>query len=763
MTRFVNESSTVPLESPGGYDVKIAESNSDNTRLEQVVMTKSFSSIPSIFRRHLLPAGMTFASVIVGGLAYLTFTPRLYETSARLSIDDRQVSVSNLGRDLARLPDSAPGGSNPLATQAELVKSQRVLTRAIAKVAANGNQNIPTVDQLANGLRVQIVPATSILQLSYRGKDSQMVAVSLNAVMASIVEESSETIRVGARSVRKFLEAEVAKQRVLLEWAEKAENRYRQENALVSVESQTNELVQNLGEAENQERELSARLQEATSRNVSLQQVIGAGSLKNAYASVRIGQDEELRALRTKLDDLETRVIEGRIRLTAQNPRLVLLVEQRDQIRKLYKNKLSRILSGKQLPPRNVAGDALSQELNSKSITNNIEQEALKQKLVTVRNARANLQARLAALPTKQQPLTTLNRERKEAESTLALLQSKLQEAKIAEAQLVSNVQIISEAGDPTKAEWPKKPFVLVTATAFGLILAIGVVLLLELLDNSLHDSAEAEELLGQLSLGVLPSLPQPLIALRQPELFLDNSYLVEPYRKLLKTLEFRSGKKLRLLVISSALAKEGKSTVVSHLAAVSAMLFQRTLLIDADLRQPKQHSLFNLSPEAGLAEVIDGRVTLSQAIQPTSIANLFVLPCGKRPLRPSLVLESAELQSLLTEAAKSFALVILDTPPINSCADALVLSRYSDGLMFVVCPGLTTRSGLSQAMSELNKNGIPLMGFVANNVDSQIEQHYSVSNNRQKGFASFLQRLPLPRKLQQWSGINPETNRQVG
>lgn len=762
MTKFANESSTAPLESPKGYHTKIAESNSDNMRLEQVGMIKSFSSVLSIFSRHWLPAGMTFASVIAAAIAYLTFTPRLYETSARLIIDDRQVSVSNLGRDLERLPDGVPGGSNPLATQAELVKSQRVLTRAIAKVAANGNQDVPTVDQLANGLRVQIVPATNILQLSYRGKDPQMAAESLNAVMASIVEESSETIRIGARSVRKFLAAEVPKQRILLERAEKAENLYRQENGLVSMESQTNELVQNLGEAENQERELSAQLQEATSRNVSLEKVVGAGSLKSAYASVRIGQDEELRALRTKLDDLETRVIAGRTRLTAQNPSLVMLVEQRDQIRQLYENKLSRILSGT-LPPRNVAGDALSQELTSKSITNNIEQAALKQKLVAVRNARANLQARLAALPTKQQPLNTLNREREEAEATLKLLQSKLQEAKIAEAQLVSNVQIISEAEPPTKPEWPKIPFVLVTANALGLILTIGVVLLLELLDNSLHDSAEAEELLEQLSLGVLPSLPNSLVALRQPELFLDNSYLVEPYRKLLKTLEFRSGKKLRLLVISSALAKEGKSTVVSHLAAVSAMLSQRTLLIDADLRQPQQHNLFNLSPEAGLAEVIDGRVTLSQAIQPTSIANLFILPCGKRPLRPSLVLESAEMQSLLAEAAKTFALVILDTPPVNSCADALVLSRYSNGLIFVVCPGVTTRNGLSQATAELNKNGIPLMGFVINNVDSQIDQHYPGSNNGQKGFANFLQRLPLPMELQQFSEINSENIRQVG
>jgi polysaccharide biosynthesis transport protein len=708
----------------------------------------------STLKRRVVPATATFVSVIVAALAYLELTPRLYETTARLMVNDKQVSVSDLGRDLAKLPEGGSGGANPLANQAELAKSQQVLERAIAKIAVT-EKNTPTIGQLGQALRIKIIPATNILELSYRDKDPKMTSVLLNAVTAAVIEENIENIRAGAYSVRSFLEAEVPKQRELLEQAEEAENRYRQINSLVSVEDQTRQLVENLGTTERQERDLSAQLQDLTVQTLSLQQLVGEMSRENAYVSVRIGQDDELKMLRTKLDDLEAQVIELRSRLGDQHPDLLALIEQRDEVRKIYENKLSRILSTAQSPSGDIAGDALSQELLSKLITSDIERVALQQKLIVVRNDRANLQSRLAQLPLKQQPLNSLMRTREEAESILRQMQSKLQEAKIAEAQLVSNVQIISTAELPTQPQWPKKSSVLVVATALGLVLSVGSVLILELLDNSLHEVTEAEEILGQPSLGLLPSLPSTAIDLRQSKFFIDNICLVEPYHKLLKTLEFRSTKKLRLLVVSSASSNEGKSTVVAHLAAVSAMLSQKTLVIDADLYRPKQHKLFNLPPEPGFAEVIDGKIALSEAIQASGSSHLSVLTCGKLSQRPSTLLESAAMQSFLEEIAETFDLIILDTPPVNSCANASVLTRFSDGLLFVVRPDVTTRNGISQAVGELNKMGTSLMGFVANDTDSQIDRNYfDFDHDQQSRFPSFLQRLPLSRMIQRWSTL---------
>lgn len=695
---------------------------------------------------------------MAAALAYLKVTPQLYESKARLTLDDRQISVSNIGRDLARLPEGGAGSPNPLATEAELIKSQPLLERAIARVTASRAKNVPPISQLSKELRIKIVPATNILELSYRGQHPEITSEMLNAVAASAVEENLETIRMGAHAVKEFLETEVPKQRAQLEQIEAAENRYRRANQLVSLEDQTKQLVQSLGAAENQEHDLSTQLQEVTLRNTSLKQIVRAGSLQSAFTSVRIGQDEELRTLRAKVNDLEARVIEVRSRLSDQNPYLLALIEQRDEVRKLYETKLSRIVPRSESTSPAIAGDALSQDLISRLIASNIEQAALGQKLAVVRKTRLTLQAQLDELPNRQRLLRTLTRNREESETTLKLLQAKLQEASVAEAQLVSNLKIIAAAELPTQPEWPKKSSVLVTAAAFGLILAVGVVLLLSLLDNCLHDPSEVELLLGQPALGKLPFFPRDSSLPKQGELGVETHHLVEPYRKLLKTLEFRHGAPIRRLVISSALSNEGKSTVVAHLAMAAAMQSWRTLLVDANLWQPEQHRLFNLQTSPGLAEVLEGKLTLQQSVQPTRTANLAVLTSNNLS-QSSFVMESARMKSLLAEAEEQFDLVILDTPSIISCADAFELSRDSDGLVLVVCPGVTTRNGLAQVWADLslNKDGVRFIGFVVNRVNMPINRD-DFSPPRLKQFSQVLQHLPLPRALRRWSAIHAET-----
>jgi polysaccharide biosynthesis transport protein len=706
-------------------------------------MNKSITSIPSTLMRHWLPSALVFSSVMAGAIVYLKLTPQLYEAKAQLTLDDRQISVSNIGHDLAKLPEGGAGSPNPLATEAELLKSPTLLKRALLKVQAAGVKNVPPISQLSKELRVKNLPATNILELSYRGQSPKLTAELLNAVTASAVEENLETIRAGARSIKEFLAAEVPKQRAKLDRIEAAENRYRQENQLVAVEEQTKELVKSLEATKNQERDLSTQLQEANVRNTSLQKLGESVSPQSALASVRVGQDEELKTLRAKVNDLEARLIEARSRFSDRNPSLLALIEQRDEARKFYEAKLARIVprAGSSSPA--IAGDALSQDLIAKSIATKIDLAAIEQKLAAVKKIRLSLQAQLANLPNRQQPLTTLTRNREESAATLKLLQAKLQEASIAETQLVSNLKIIAPAELPTQPEWPNRSAVLAIAAAFGLVLMTGAILVLEFLDNCLHDSSEAELMLEQSTLGRLPSLPHDSALLPQGEFRLETYHLVEPYRKLLKRLKFRHGTQIRRLVIGSALASEGKSTVAAHLAMVAAMQSRRTLLIDANLWQPDQHRLFNLPASPGLAEVLKGKLTLAQSVQPTRIANLSVLTCGNLA-HSSFGLEPAQMKSLLAEAERQFDLVIVDTPALASSMDAFEWSHYSNGLVLVVCPGVTTRHELAQAWVDLHKDEVPFLGFVVNRVNLPIERGY-FHPPRLKQVSWALQRRQLP------------------
>jgi len=693
-------------------------------------MEKGVLSLLAVFKRRSLPALATFSAVIAGAIAYLEVTPSLYETSARLILDDQKASVSDLGRELSQVRSSTPGGSNPLADEAELIKSHRVLQKSLTKAFPHSNLSSPEsqvrIQDLAKRLKVKIVPATNILELSYQGKDPVLAAKLVNAVSQAMVEDSTEVIRKEAASVVRFLSKEVPLARQRLEEAEKAENRYRRSSGIVSVDDQTKSLVDSLASLENQERTLTAQLQEAKARDASLRHVTDAKALNSAYATVRGGQDVQLKALRDKLTDLETKLVEARTKLTEDHPVVQELITQRDSLRQLYTQQLNRVSPGDQaIAPSTVAGDQISQDLTSKLITNEIERSALEKNLRVVQANRANLQARLVDLPLKQQPLTALVRKRQEDAESLKLLQSKLEEARVAEAQLVGNIQIIEAAQPPTLPSSPQHKAVLAVATVFGTVLATGIVLLLELMDNTLRDASEAEELLKLPLLGVLPRLPAKTLILEPAERFLDDVGLLEPYRMLFKTLEFRNSEQLRIIVVSSSISGEGKSVVASHLAAVSAMLSWRTLIIDADLRRPVQHTLFNLPPKPGITDVIDGDKSLLQAVQPTNIENLDVLTCGELRGRPSQLLESVAMKSLLELASQEYDLVIIDTPPLSACADAASLSRQSDGVMLVTRPGFTLKEILSRAVSELTQNRIPILGVVVNGMTSSTEQYY--------------------------------------
>ncbi len=703
-------------------------------------MEKGVSSLWTVVKRRSLPALLTLSAVIGGAITYLAVAPRMYETSSRLMLDDKSVSVSAFGRDITQVSAGTPGGASPLGDQAELVKSQQVLEKALTALKANPQTATKaekvTLKQLSRDLKVKIIPATNILELSYKAADPVFAAKLVNAVSTAMVEENIKSISSEATKVRQFLEKnEVPNAAQRLKVAEIKENKYRQSSGIVSFDDQSKSLVTSLANLEDQERTLFAQLQEARSRDASLRQVTNSSNLGSAYASVRSGTDEQIKNLRTKLAELQTQIVAKQQLFTPEHPELRSLLQQRDTLRAMYQQQLASVSSGNAIS--SISNDNLSQTLNSQLVTNTVEGTAIANKLRTLQAERVRLQTRLAQLPIKQEPLTALTRAREQAAESFKTLERKLEEARIAEAQKVSNIRIIEVANIPTLPSEPSPGVILAVAGAFGILLSTGMVLLLELMDNRLHDVAEAE-LLELPLLGILPRLSKSNLALDTADLFLDDMGLVEPYRMLLKTLECRSPGKLHSIVISSALSSEGKSVVVSHLAAVAAMLSRRTLLIDADLRRPKLHHTFNLPAQPGLSDAISQRQRLADFVQPTGIENLSVLTCGSTSARPSQLLESSAMKALMAEAAENYDLVILDTPPLSACADATTLSQLSDGIILVTRPSYTIKEVLQKAVSDLTRDRIPMLGVVVNGINTPSDNYYRSSDAE----------TALPRKL---------------
>jgi polysaccharide biosynthesis transport protein len=686
-------------------------------------MDKSFSLLPAIFGRWRWPALFTFAAVIAGAIGYLIFAPSTYEATVKILVDNKQLSVSELGRQIAERPEIL--NANPIATQAELAKSQRILDKALTQASLQGLGDLPQIMQFRKDLKVTILPDTGILGMTYRNENPKLASGLVNLISDLMVQENVSTSRSAVTSLRKFLEAEVPKRRRQLMEIEAAESNYKRTSGVVSLTNQTDALVSSLSELQNQERVLAAQIRESSARDTSLRGLTNTKSIKKTFEAVRVGQDEGLKALRTKLAELEALVVTNRSRLGDSHPDLLAAVEQRDAVKAQYVKQLKRLTKNvsKNLDPDNGDSSELSQDLASKLIVNDVERSGYERKLASVRVQRAELQTTLNQLPVKEQNLVELARSREEGATALTLLQRKLSEARMTEAQLVSNISILDKANVPTEPAWPNRPVVLLLAVVTGLVLVIGVVLLLEALDGTLRGEADVEKLLRMPVLGVLPILPAAALKLGDPEVFLDDLGAFESYRMLLKTLEFRS-QDMRVVVVSSTIAQEGKSLVVSRLASVAASLSRRTLIIDADLRRPVQHDLFGVPSKPGLSHVITG-FPFMRAVQPTSIPNLSLLTYGETYKRPSQLIESAQMRQLLEQAAEHYDLVIIDTPPVTSCADAALLSRNSDGMLFVTRPNMTAREVAQRAIAELNKNRVHILGVVVNGTTNQTEAYY--------------------------------------
>jgi polysaccharide biosynthesis transport protein len=680
-----------------------------------------FDFADSRLMNRIWPAATAFAATLLAAGVYLKVTPPQYESTARLMINPRQLTVSNLGQEIGSL-NAIPGASLSV-TQVELIRSQKVLERALARTSST---NSLAIDTVRTNLRVSIVPGTGILELNFKGKDPETVESVLRAVIDEVIDENTMQNRAEARNARLFLEKEVASKLSAQVKAAHDESQYKASQSIISLTAQTKAWVESLSALQDQEREVSSKLLESESRNKDLQSLTGGGSPRNQYISLKVSQSVELKQLRSKLEDLEGQLITLHSKLGDKHPDLLSLTEQRDSIKKLYLKKLSVIDPGGFTGKKSgLEGDQFTQDLVGKFLIGEIERSAMKRKQELIRVERQNLETQLAQLPVKEQALADLSRKKEDVEASLRFMQPKLEEARLAESQLTSNLSVIDPASRPTHSKWPDRSVVFVIASVAGICLGLGVALVIEALDRTLRGTEEAKAILKLPVLAVLPQLSESEVSLTEPDKFLDSETTVEAYRMLLRSMEFRRQKPLSMIVVSSAVQGEGKSLVASHLATLCSMLSIRTLLIDADLRRPVQHRLFEVESGPGLSDLLLGKVSANDAIRETDIRNLYLLASGSTNSRPSQLLDSERMSDLLGRLRSKFDLIIIDTPPLTSSIDASVLSQHSDGMLLVTRPNFTPRQALEWAASELSSNQVEVIGFVANAVDIVPTKYY--------------------------------------
>jgi capsular exopolysaccharide synthesis family protein len=316
------------------------------------------------------------------------------------------------------------------------------------------------------------------------------------------------------------------------------------------------------------------------------------------------------------------------------------------------------------------------------------------------------------------------------------LLYSRLQEANINAGNSATNVTVADPARPPGEPYMPQPVLFIVIGLFGGLILGFGMAYLLESQDDTLADSFQVERVSN---LPVLGLIPFHRIEARQREGVLaaeSSSFLVTPesataesFRSLRSGLTLSGvGRKLRVLSITSALPGEGKSYTVYNLGLAFAATSLKVLIIDADLRRPRQHALFRAAREDGLADVLAGLKSFDDALTPHPVEpNLFLLSAGRQSPLASELLGAGEIEKVLETARGRFDLVLVDNPPVLPVADAIIVGTHCDGTIGVLRAGRTSRKALRRFVQTLARNRIHILGIVIEAVDMSATEYRSV------------------------------------
>ncbi len=331
--------------------------------------------------------------------------------------------------------------------------------------------------------------------------------------------------------------------------------------------------------------------------------------------------------------------------------------------------------------------------------------------------------------------------------------------AELAYSQMTNEIQIIEHAIDATRLTESERASRGLIAAAIGLLLGIVIALLVETLDTSIGAIEDIESLLDVPVIGIIPPINfediHTIVRSTTPQM-LENpdidhlsslvthydprSPVAEAYRALRTNIEkIRAAADAKIVMVTSSVLEEGKTTTSANLALSFAQMGRKTLLLAADLRRPDIHRVFGLQKEPGLADVLTGSMSWQSATRSLSdillgelpmdivmltpgMDNLHVLPSGSNPLNPAELLSSKSMGSLLDELRDAFDIIIIDTPPIIPVTDAAVLAEHTDGVLLIYEVGKVGRDVLKRAKSHFDNVSANIWGIVMNDVKAEAE-----------------------------------------
>ena len=308
------------------------------------------------------------------------------------------------------------------------------------------------------------------------------------------------------------------------------------------------------------------------------------------------------------------------------------------------------------------------------------------------------------------------------------MLLKRLKETNVAEENRMVSISVVDPAEVPKFPSKPRTRRNLMLAMVIGLMGGLGLAFFFEYLDNTVKTPEDVERYLNLPYLGPIPSFEvktddpaQDMVVLNSPK-----SSASESFRGLRTSILFSSAQQVpRVILVTSATAKEGKTLVSSNLAITMAQGGGKILILDCDMRRPRLHKLFKISRDPGMSNILIGEAAWEKMIRPTGIENLWVIPSGPIPPNPAELVSSDLMASLIETLRGQFDRVIIDSPPIMAVTDSVAMARLTDGLVMVVKVGTTARDVITGALRQLRDMNAKILGTVLNDIPFSKDHYY--------------------------------------
>lgn len=365
----------------------------------------------------------------------------------------------------------------------------------------------------------------------------------------------------------------------------------------------------------------------------------------------------------------------------------------------------------------------------------NRQQEAIRKQL-------ASYEAHIRTMPQAERDLAKLTRISKVNADIYTFLLQKHEEARIAQASTLSNINIVDPAITPEKPVKPKKKQYLLLGLLLAMGLGVGLAFLQEYLDDTIKSADEAKRVLGFPLLAIIPHITTTETKDNSPKNMLitkhePKSAVAEAFRALRTSLHFSGiSKENKIILVTSSFPQEGKSVISSNLSNVIAQTKARVLIIDCDLRRSSLHEKFGYGKTPGLSEILTGDITFAKAVHSTDTEGLDLITAGTNPPNPSELLGSEVMKQLIITQRKNYDFILIDAPPVMAVSDVPVLTSVCDLAVLVVEAGRVPVK-IAQRMREmLITIKAPVAGIVFNDKSGKGETYeYYGSRYYGKGY----------------------------